>query len=346
MSGQGLVAPALPAAGEPPLLEVRDLKTYFFRRGPFGLVRREDYVAAVDGVSFAVAEGETLGVVGESGCGKTTLGRTILRLQPATSGSVRYLGEDLLALAGLALRRKRREMQMIFQDLDAALDPKMRVGELLREALTLHGSPAPEQVRARSLELLDCVKLKPAKLQALPPELSGGEKRRVSIARVLAVEPRLIVADEPLSALDVSIAAQVANLMRDLQESLRLSYLFISHDLRMVELIAHRVMVMYLGQVVELAPASALAGSPAHPYSKLLWCAVDPYTGRRTEEGTTRRWELSEGERPRSGCRFRDRCPVYRAKGEPPVCRDAEQEPTLREIAPGRLVACHFPLGS
>jgi oligopeptide transport system ATP-binding protein len=334
------------AGGSAALLEVRELRTFFYRRGPFGIVRHDDYVAAVDGVSFAVAEGETLGVVGESGCGKTTLGRTILRLQPATSGSVHYRGEDVLALSGGALRKKRREMQMIFQDLDAALNPKMRVGELLGEALTLHAQLTREEIRERSVELLDRVNLKPAKLAALPPELSGGEKRRVSIARVLAVQPQLIVADEPLSALDVSIAAQVANLMRELQESLRLTYLFISHDLRMVELIAHRVIVMYLGQVVELAPAGALAASPAHPYSKLLWSAVDPYTGMRMETGGGQRWELSEGDRPRTGCRFRDRCPVYRAKGEPALCADKDSEPCLHELAPGRQVACHFPLGS
>ena len=329
----------------PVLLEVRDLRTYFYRRGRFGLVRPDDYVAAVDGVSFEVREGETLGIVGESGCGKTTLGRTILRLAPATSGSVRYRGEDVLALRGAALRAKRREMQMIFQDLDAALNPKMRVSALLAEALTLHDKRiAPADVQRRSERLLALVKLKPAKLSAFPPELSGGEKRRVSIARVLAVEPRLIVADEPLSALDVSIAAQVANLMRELQETLRLTYLFISHDLRMVELIAHRVIVMYLGQVVEVAPASVLSAGAAHPYARLLWSAVDPYTGRRIEsEGGAARWELSEGDRPRRGCRFRDRCPVYHGKGEPAVCRDAESEPRLTAVSEGHWVACHFP---
>jgi peptide/nickel transport system ATP-binding protein/oligopeptide transport system ATP-binding protein len=329
-----------------PFLEVSDLRTYFYRRGPFGIVRAHDYVAAVDRVSFALGEGETLGVVGESGCGKTTLGRTVLRLQAATSGSVRYRGEEILRLPAGEFRNKRREMQMIFQDLDAALNPKMRVGELLDEAITLHGELTRDEIRRRSLELLDQVKLKPSKLAALPPELSGGEKRRVSIARVLAVSPRLIVADEPLSALDVSIAAQVANLMRDLQQSLGLTYLFISHDLRMVELIAHRVMVMYLGQVVELAQAGVLAAKPAHPYSRLLWSAVDPYTGRRMEKSGTGGWELSEGDRPKTGCRFRDRCPVYHAKGEPPLCRDKESEPQLRELAPGRFVACHFALGS
>jgi len=334
-------------AVEGALLEVRDLETFFHRRGRFGVIRQDDYVAAVDGVSFSVREGEALGIVGESGCGKTTLGRTILRLVPATAGSVRYRGEEILDLTGRALRAKRREMQMIFQDLDAALNPKMRVEELLAEALTLHRPAAPAEIRRRSEELLGLVKLKPAKLAAFPPELSGGEKRRVSIARILAVEPRLIVADEPLSALDVSIAAQVANLMRDLQESLGLTYLFISHDLRMVQLVAHRVMVMYLGQVVEMAPARTLATRAAHPYSRLLWAAVDPYTGLRTEpKGASARWELSEGDRPRTGCRFRDRCPIYHDKGEPAVCRDKESEPRLAELSPGHQVACHFPQGS
>lgn len=334
------------ASEQTPLLEVRDLRTLFFRRGRFGGVRADDYVAAVDGVSLTLGEGETLGVVGESGCGKTTLGRTILRLVRATSGSVHYRGEDLLALTATEMRARRRELQMIFQDLDAALNPKMRVRELLAEAIRLGGNPGRGEIERRSVELLDLVKLKPAKLDAVPPGLSGGEKRRVSIARILAVEPRLIVADEPLSALDVSIAAQVANLMRDLQRRLGLTYLFISHDLRMVELVAHRVLVMYLGQVVETAPARVLAVSAAHPYSRLLWSAVDPQGGRRMALGAAEAsWELSEQERPRTGCRFRERCPVYHAKGRPSVCSDAESEPPLTEVAPGHWAACHFPQG-
>jgi oligopeptide/dipeptide ABC transporter ATP-binding protein len=323
------------------LLDVRDLKTYFYRRGRFGAVRKEDYVPAVDGVSFHLREGETLGLVGESGCGKTTLGKTLLRLAPATSGEVRYKGENLLDLAPAAMRERRRDLQMIFQDLDAALNPKMTVGELLREAITLHQILPQEDVLRRSEELLSLVKLKPAKLSAYPPDLSGGEKRRVSIARVLAVEPKLIVADEPLSALDVSIAAQVANLMRDLQETLGLTYLFISHDLSMVELIAHQVIVMYLGQVVEMAPASTLSENPAHPYSRLLWSAANAHTGRRASESSG--WELSEQERPREGCRFRARCAVYRVMGEPAICREQASEPELREIAPNHQVRCHFP---
>lgn len=328
--------------GKGHLLEVRDLKTYFYRRGRFGMVRMDDYVPAVDGVSFGVQPGETLGIVGESGCGKTTLGRTILRLVPATSGSVDYDGANLLELPAAAMRERRRELQMIFQDLDAALNPRMAVGALLAEAITLHQSLSPEDVRRRSEELLSLVKLKPAKLSAFPPDLSGGEKRRVSIARTLAVEPKLIVADEPLSALDVSIAAQVANLMRDLQEKLGLTYLFISHDLQMVELIAHRVIVMYLGRVVEMAPARKLAGNARHPYSQLLWAAADSHGGRRAAESSG--WEISEQERPKEGCRFRARCSVYHAKGRPAVCREKDTEPVLAEIAPDHHVACHFPV--
>jgi oligopeptide/dipeptide ABC transporter ATP-binding protein len=325
------------------LLEVRDLKTYFYRRGRFGVVRKDDYVPAVDGVSFHLKEGETLGLVGESGCGKTTLGRTVLRFAPATSGEVRYQGENLLEIPPSEMRRKRRELQMIFQDLDAALNPKMTVSELLREAITLHEPLPREDVVRRSEELLSLVKLKTAKLSAYPPDLSGGEKRRVSIARVLALEPKLIVADEPLSALDVSIAAQVANLMRELQETLGLAYLFISHDLSMVELIAHRVLVMYLGQVVEMAPASALSENACHPYSRLLWSAANAHTGRKAP--STSGWELSEQERPKEGCRFRARCAVYREMGEPSICREKESEPELREIAPEHHVRCHFPEG-
>jgi len=326
-----------------PLLEVEDLCTYFYRRGRFGTIRARDYVAAVDGVSFDVRAGETLGIVGESGCGKTTLGRTLLRLVPATSGCVRYAGRDLLALPAREMRALRREIQMVFQDLDAALNPKMRVRDLLAEALTLHRPVPAERVEAACDELLARVKLDSAKRNARPTDLSGGEKRRVSIARVLAVEPRLIVADEPLSALDVSIAAQVANLMRDLQQSLGLTLLFISHDLRMVELLAHRVVVMYLGKIVEIAPVERIAERPAHPYSRLLWDASDPLGARRADGASaTAEPELAASGRIQSGCRFRARCPIFKARGEPVECSEAAHEPVLREIATGHRVACHF----
>jgi len=327
-----------------PLLEVRDLRTWFYRRGRWG-ARSHDYVPAVDGVSFELREGETLGIVGESGSGKTTLGRTILGLTRASGGSVRYRGREMVGMPVRELRAVRREMQMIFQDLDAALNPKMTVGQLLAEALTLHQRRDKGEVRERSEGLLDLVKLKPSKLAAFPPELSGGEKRRVSIARVLAVEPKLIIADEPLSALDVSIAAQVANLLRELQERLGLTYLFISHDLRMVELIAHRVIVMYFGQVVESAAASRLARGGVHPYSRLLWSAVDPHGGRRLEGAVSWEGERAEaGARPRSGCRFRERCSVYHERDSPALCRDAETEPALQECGPDHRAACHFPV--
>lgn len=331
------------AEGPEALLEVRDLRTWFYRRGAFGTLRARDYVPAVDGVSFRVYPAETLGIVGESGCGKTTLGRTLLRLVAATSGSVRYRGEELLELPAAKMRAKRKEIQMIFQDLDAALNPKMRVRDLLAEAVTLHRRLDPTETRRRSESLLRLVKLEPAKLLAFPPDLSGGEKRRVSIARVLAVEPRLIVADEPLSALDVSIAAQVVNLMRDLQEELGLTYLFISHDLRMVELIAHRVIVMYLGKVVETASARDLASRQAHPYSRLLWSAADPRGGRKGEDAAPVAWGVAEDERPQTGCRFRNRCPIYATLDQPAKCRDAESEPVLMEVSAGHRVACHYP---
>jgi oligopeptide/dipeptide ABC transporter ATP-binding protein len=332
------------AAAQAPLLEVRDLRTVFHGTGLLGRRVPGRDVAAVDGVSFTLREGETLGIVGESGCGKTTLGRTLLRLVPAASGSVCYRGEDLLQLPAAKMRARRRELQMIFQDLDAALHPQLTVAELLAEAVRLHQRPTPAELESRSRDLLARVKLQPAKLAALPGDLSGGEKRRVSIARVLAVEPRLIVADEPLSALDVSIAAQVANLMRELQDELGLSFVFISHDLRMVELIAHEVLVMYLGKVVEQAPSTALASAPVHPYTKLLWSSLEHAPSAASDEAS-RAWELSDQERPRSGCRFRSRCPIYRARGEPNVCSDPHSEPPLQQIAPDHWAACHFPQG-
>src|SRR6266581_3508414 len=258
------------------ILEVMNLKKHYRQRaGILSAVRwREQFIPAVDGVSFYLKEHETLGLVGESGCGKTTIGRTILRLTPATSGRIVFDGHDITVMSARELRPLRRRMQMIFQDLDAALNPKMRVRDILREALTVHERPSDAEIASRIRELLEQVSLKDSKLANFPSELSGGEKRRVGIARVLAVRPRLIVADEPTSALDISIQAQVVNLLRDLQKNLGLTYLFISHDLPVVELVSQKVAVMYLGRIVEMGLAENIAHQPRHPYTGILWSSL------------------------------------------------------------------------
>jgi oligopeptide/dipeptide ABC transporter ATP-binding protein len=237
-------------------------------------------------------------------------------------------------------RPLRRRMQMIFQDLDAALNPRMRVRNILAEAITVHHRLSDAEVAARTLELLEHVNLKPSKLTSLPGELSGGEKRRVGITRVLAVGARFIVADEPTSALDVSIQAQVVNLLCDLQKRLGLAYLFISHDLELVELISHKVAVMYLGKIVEIAPADHIARAPRHPYTHILWSSL---VERRSNERTAA-WGVFDFERPVRGCRFAPRCPVYEARNRPAECTDPAAEPPLRDVGGGHQVACHFPL--
>jgi len=246
-----------------------------------------------------------------------------------------------------ALRPLRRQMQMIFQDLDAGLNPKMRVRDILREALTVYERPDGNEIAARTRELMDQVNLKGSKLANYPAELSGGEKRRVGIARVLAVRPKLIVADEPTSALDVSIQAQVVNLLRALQQHLGLTYLFISHDLPVVELVSRKVAVMYLGRIVEMGLAENIAHQPRHPYTSILWSSladkqsteVNPV--RFVERGS-RSWGVFDFERPASGCRFAPRCPLYEANGRPAICTDPGSEPQLRDVGNGHVVACHF----
>src|SRR5690349_9105395 len=251
------------------ILEVTDLRKHF---SPFlgllaTLTRESRVILAVDGVSFYLRENETVGLVGESGCGKTTVGRTVLRLTDPTGGRIVFDGRDITSMSRAELRPLRREMQMIFQDLDAGLNPAMRVRDILREALTVHERPSDAEIASRIRELLEQVNLKERELANSPPELSGGEQRRVGIARVLAVRPRLIVADEPTSALDISIQAQVVNLLRDLQKNLGLTYLFISHDLPIVELVSDKVAVMYLGRIVEMGLAENIAHRPLHPYT-------------------------------------------------------------------------------
>jgi oligopeptide/dipeptide ABC transporter ATP-binding protein len=332
-----------------PLLEVSDLrKQYQARAGILAALHgRTRSVPAVDGVSFALAEHETLGLVGESGCGKTTIGRIILGVTRASSGRVVFDGHDITALPTRALRPLRKHMQMIFQDLDAALNPKMRVRDILREAIRLHHRLDDADVARRTSELLDQVNLKAAKLASFPHELSGGEKRRVGIARVLAVGARFIVADEPTSALDVSIQAQIVNLLRDLQTRLGLAYLFISHDLEVVELVSHRVAVMYLGRIVEIGPAERVARAARHPYTSILWSSLVEKRSQevaRAHANGGAAWGVFDFERPGQGCRFAPRCPVYEAAGRPAVCTDPASEPPLRDLGAGHHVACHFPL--
>jgi oligopeptide/dipeptide ABC transporter ATP-binding protein len=332
------------------ILDVVNLKKHFLqRRGIFSALRgQERIIPAVDDVSFYLKEHETLGLVGESGSGKTTVGKTILRLTPATSGRVLFDGKDVTALSVREFHPLRKEMQMIFQDLDAALNPKMRIRAILKEAINVHHDINGAQVDRKIGELLEQVNLKESKLTNFPHELSGGEKRRVGIARALAVGARFLVADEPTSALDVSIQAQVVNLLRDLQKNLGLSYLFISHDLRIVELVSHKVAVMYLGRIVEMGLVDRIAEAPRHPYTHILWSSLvekeSTEASGTSSEGKQKDWGVFDFERPNRGCRFAPRCPVYQARRGPDKCTDPTTEPYLHDIGEAHKVACHFPL--
>ena len=333
-----------------PILAVAQLRKHFAqRRGLLAGFAREagaGTIPAVDGVTFELGEHETLGLVGESGCGKTTTGKAILKLIPVTGGEIRYKGTEITRLSAGQFRPLRREIQMIFQDLDAALNPRMRIEAILREAVGLREPDLDaEGERRRVYELLELVNLKKNKLTSFPGELSGGEKRRVGIARVLAVRPKLIVADEPTSALDVSIQAQVINLLRELQAQLGLAYLFISHDLQLVELVSHRVAVMYLGRIVEIGPAERIAHAPRHPYTAVLWASLVEKRSREAAAGARNTaWSVFDFERPTGGCRFAPRCPVYAARGRPRECTDPASLPPLTPTGEGHAVACHFPL--
>jgi len=320
-----------------PLVQVRDLKMYF----PIytGILRRHTGdVKAVDGVSFDIMPGETLGLVGESGCGKSTVGRALIRLYELTGGSVVIDGEDIATLAPEALRRKRPTMQMVFQDPQASLNPRRTVAQIIGEPLEEHTTLSPQDRMARILELLDQVGLNRRFAGRFPHEFSGGQRQRIGIARALALNPKFIVCDEPIAALDVSIQAQVVNLLEDLQDRLGLTYLFISHDLSMVRHIADRVAVMYLGRIAELSPRDALYDNPLHPYAQALLSAVnepDPNLARR--QRIVLQGDVPSPANPPKGCNFCTRCPKVMD-----ICR--AEKPALTQVEPGRFVACHlFP---
>lgn len=318
------------------LLEVRDLKKVYDIEG--GFFGKKRHVYAVDGVSFDVKPGETLGIVGESGCGKSTLGRTLLRLIEPSGGSAKFEGEDLFTLRGRELKRMRRGMQMIFQDPFASLNPRMKIGDIVGEPFVVHGLAKGAERKAKVLELLAKVGLRPEAYDKYPHEFSGGQRQRVGIARALAVVPKLIVADEPVSALDVSIQAQVLNLLMDLQDEFGLAYIFIAHDLRVVEHIAHRVAVMYLGRIVELAAAEDIYRDPRHPYTEALLSAIPQIRPERRRTRVLLRGDVPSPLNPPKGCPFHPRCPYAQDRCSIDI-------PPLTEVAPGHQVACHFPLG-
>jgi oligopeptide/dipeptide ABC transporter ATP-binding protein len=322
--------PSPPAA---PVLEVVGLEKHFPVRK--GVLRRTvGRVAAVDGVGFAIAEGETLGLVGESGCGKSTLARAVLRLIDPDAGVIRLGGHDITHLRKAELRPYRRQMQLIFQDPFASLNPRMSVGDIVAEPLRVHRIGSAAERHERVAALFEQVGLHPDQARSFPHEFSGGQRQRVSIARALALNPRLIVADEPVSALDLSIRAQIINLMIDLQQEKRLSYLFISHDLAVVEHISHRVAVMYLGKIVETADQRSLFREPLHPYTEALLAAIPVPDPRLKRARRLLSSDLPSPLAPPSGCAFHPRCPYVQ-----PRCRT--ETPQLREIAPERSVACH-----
>ncbi len=309
------------------LVSVSDLVKHFPVEGS------DDVVRAVDGVSFEILRGETLGLVGESGCGKSTVGRCVLRLIEPTSGTVRFMGKDVLSMRKEQLREVRREMQIVFQDPYASLNPRMKVGDIVGEPLVIHRLGEKKDRRERVAELLRKVGLDPDYMNRYPHEFSGGQRQRIGVARTLALNPKLVVADEPVSALDVSVQAQVVNLLQDLQKEFGLTYLFISHGLAVVEHISTRVAVMYLGRIVEIASAADLYAQPLHPYTKALLSAIPVPDPTRKRERIVLQGDVPTPINPPSGCRFRTRCPIA-------IAECAQIDPELREVVPGHSVAC------
>ena len=317
------------------LLEVEGLKKHFaIRKGFFS--RASGNVYAVDGVSFSIGRGETLGLVGESGCGKSTVGRTVLRLLEPTHGTIKVAGQDITQLDTQGLLPYRRRMQMIYQDPYASLNPRMTAGEIVGEPLIVHDLGAPEERKQRVAALFERVGLRPEAVNSYPHEFSGGQRQRIGIARALSLNPELIVGDEPVSALDVSIQAQIINLLMDLQDEFKLSYLFVAHDLAVVEHISHRVAVMYLGRIVEMTDKRSLFEMPLHPYSEALLSAVPiPKSSARGRKRVILTGDVPSPINPPSGCHFHTRCPSAM-----PRCKT--EVPALREVIPGHLASCHL----
>jgi oligopeptide transport system ATP-binding protein len=331
--------------GNAPLLEVQNLCVHYRGRGS-GLFKKSDPVRAVDLVSFDIRRGETLGLVGESGCGKSSIGRALLLLPPPTSGSIRFAGEDVTRLDARALKPFRRQIQMVFQDSYASLNPRMTIEQNIAEPLIVQGTGSSAKRQARVLELLDLVGLPSHIVDRYPHEFSGGQRQRVNIARALALEPEFIICDEPISAVDVSIQAQIINLLQDLQGRLALTYLFISHDLAVVRHICHRVAVMYLGQIIEMADRDSLFERPLHPYTQALLSAIpvpDPeIEAIRSTNRVVLSGEVPSPTAPPPGCRFSGRCPVRQQVKNNFDIDCAVVAPSFAQVEAGHLVACHL----
>ena len=318
-----------------PLLELQNLQKYFPVSTGVLLRRKIGWVKAVDGVDITIGPGETLGLIGESGCGKTTTSKLILLQETPTAGTIRFDGEDVSALGGQELMRYRREVQVVFQDPYSSLSPRMRVGDIIAEPLEIHTNLSRQELDQRVAEVLELVGLEPEVARLFPHEFSGGQRQRIAIARALATNTRLIVLDEPVSALDVSIRAQIMNQLEHLQQALGVSYLFIGHDLATVAHISNRIAVMYLGQIVELADSLELCERPLHPYTQALFSAALPAHPEQRHERVTIVGEVPSALDPPSGCRFHPRCPHA-------MPRCAEEAPVRKEVAPRHSVACHL----